>query len=89
MSIGVYTHPVDPHARADAQRHRRIAIANRSGWPELERRNLLFQRYGIVIHEPDGDTYLISRSEIDAEFSPIVAYYINPAGDPVFLERAR
>lgn len=87
MSIGVSTHPVDPHARADARRHRRIAIAHRSGWIELPRRHLRLGRFGVVMDERSDDSYLVSRAEIDAEFSPIVAYYIDPAGDPVFLEK--
>ena len=81
------THPVDPQARADAQRHRRIAIANRAGWPELPRRHLAFEPFGGVVDERNGDRYQVNRGEIEADYGPVVAYYVSPNGDPVFVER--
>ena len=86
MSFGGLTEQLNARAGTQARRHQRIAVANRAGWPELERRNLLFQPFGVVIHEPHGDSYRISRGEIDAEFSDIAAYFIDQHGDPVFLE---
>ena len=87
VSIGGFTDQADPAARAEHRRQQRLRIAHRAGWAELERRNLLFQPFGIVIHEPSGDSYHITRGEPDVQYSPIVAYFIDPNGDPVFLER--
>ena len=87
MSIGGYTDEADPAARTQARREQRIRFAHRCGWQEIDRRHLTFEPFGAVIHEPSGDSYRISRGEIDAEFSPVVAYFIDPAGDPVFLEK--
>jgi hypothetical protein len=85
--MGASTHPVNPHDRADARRHRRIAIAIRAGWIELPRRHLAIERFDGVVDERNGDRYQINRGEIEADYGPVVAYYIGPNGDPVFVER--
>ena len=49
----------------DAQRRRqRETFAMKSGWPELARADLRFDRYSVV-HEPSGDEYRIYRGEVD------------------------
>lgn len=90
MRVGAIT---DEDARAreqtrtEARRAERIRTAHRAGWVELERRDLAFQPFGIVVHEPTGDRYRINRGEVDAQYSPVVAYFIDQFGGPVFLER--
>ena len=74
-------------SREQLRQHQRIRIAQRAGWPELERRHLAFERFGTVTDERDGTQYRINRGEIDAQYSPISAYYIDRFGDPVFLEK--
>ena len=64
----------------------RIRTAHRAGWPELERRNLMFQPLRIVIHKPSGDSYRISRAEVDVDSADIAAYFVDVSGDTVFLE---
>ena len=86
MSVTGFTEQLNDRARVEARRHRLIATANRAGWPELERRNLHFEPFGVVIHEPGGDSYRINRGVIDAEFSATAAYFIDERGDPTFLE---
>ena len=87
MSIGAFTDQADARAETEARRHRRIAVANRVGWPELPRRNLAFEPFGGVVDERNGDRYQVNRGEIDADYRPVAAYYIDPNGDPVFLEK--
>ena len=52
--------------RTEARRAERIRTAHRAGWVEFERRDLAFQPFGIVVHEPTGDRYRINRGEVDA-----------------------
>ena len=87
MSVGGFTDHLDARARTQARRQQRLRLADRAGWPELERRSLVFQPFGVVIHEPSGDSYRINRGEPDAQYSPIVAYFVDQFGDPVFLEK--
>ena len=86
MSIGRITDQDDAHTATDARRRQRIRIAQRAGWPELERRHLAFERFGTVTDERDGTQYRINRGEIDAQYSPVVAWFIDKVGDVVFLE---
>ena len=74
-------------SREELRRHQRITTAHRAGWTELERRHLVFARFGVVTDERDGTVYRINKGEIDAQYSPISAYYIDQFGDPVFLEK--
>ena len=86
MRVDAVTDPLDSRDRVTDRRRRRIAIAQRAGWRELERRNLAFGRFGVVTDERDGTVYRVNRGEVDGQYTPIVAYYIDPNGDPVFLE---
>lgn len=73
-------------ARAAHRRQQRLALAMRSNWPELPRKDLAFNRFTVT----DTSTrieYRIHRGEVDAVYAPVAAYYIDEAGDPVFLER--
>jgi hypothetical protein len=89
VSIGAFTDQADAHARtearAEARRHERIAIAHRAGWPELPRRHLSVCPY-TVTDQRDGSLYTINRGEVNVDSANITAYYIDPNGDPVFLE---
>ncbi len=76
-------------ARAEARRHKRIAVANRAGWPELERRHLSFGPFSAVTDERDGTVYAVNRGEVDVDSANISAYYITEHGEPVFLEARR
>ena len=82
VSIGVSTHPVDPQARADVRRHRRLAIARRAGWIELPLRHLALEPFGGVVDERNGDRYQVNRSEIDADYTNIAAYSATSAATP-------
>ena len=57
-----------------------------AGWPELPRRHLSFERFGIVVDERNGDVYRINRGEVDVHSSNIAAFFFTENGDPVFLE---
>jgi hypothetical protein len=46
---------------------------------------LSFGRY-TVTDERDGSLYTINRGEVNVDSANITAYYIDPNGDPVFLE---
>ena len=83
------THPVDPQARADVRRHRRLAIARRAGWIELPLRHLALEPFGGVVDERNGDRYQVNRSEINADYTNIAAYFCDERGNPTFLERAK
>ena len=87
MSIGAATGLADAHARAEARRHRRIATAHRGGWPELPRRHLRFERFGIVVDERDETTYRIHRGEVDRATAAVAAYYVDERSNVQFLER--
>ena len=88
-TVRLPTHEADPAARTEARRQQRIHTAHRAGWDQLERRHLAFGRFGIVTDERDGTVYRFNRGEIDAQFSPIAAYFVNESGDAIFLERAK
>jgi hypothetical protein len=66
--------------------HQRERVAHRAGWPELERSDLDFQRFGHVVHEPTGDRYFVHRGELVDERSPIAAYFYDQLGGVVYLE---
>ena len=88
MNIDELPGQADAHARgearAEARRHQRIAVANRAGWPELERRHLSFGPFSTVKDERDGSVYAVNRGEVDVNSANISAYYVT--GDPMFLE---
>ena len=74
-------------ARDDLRRRQRERFAKQSGWPELRRKDLRFERFAIV-HEPTGDEYRIYQSEIDlGPTHPIHAFFYAASGHIVFLER--
>jgi hypothetical protein len=73
-------------ARKEERRQRLVAIAMRSAWEELPRRELEFGRRDVT-HTPTGECYRLYRGEVDAQYSPVVAYFVTESGDPVFLER--
>ena len=93
MNIDELPSHADAHARtearAEARRHQRIAVANRGGWPELERRHLSFGPFSTVTDERDGSVYTINRGEIDVNSANIAAFVITEHGDPLFLEAKR
>jgi hypothetical protein len=75
-------------ARAAHRREQRLRVAMRSGWPELNRSDLIFTRYTIT-HTPSGTVYRAMLGEVATGGpSPVAAYYVDAVGDPVFLEPA-
>ena len=87
MRLDAPTDQDDAYTATEARRRQRIRIAQRAGWPELERRHLAFERFGTVTDERDGTQYRINRGEIDAQYNPISAYFVDRFGDPVVLEK--
>ena len=73
-------------ARAQARQRERLALAMKSGWPELARKDLDFGR--VIVHEPTGDFFHLVRGEVyGGGHDPVDAYYIDAAGYVVFLQR--
>src|SRR5687768_3657328 len=72
-------------ARAAHRRQQRLRIAMQSKWAEVPRSRLKFGPGGQVENETTGEFYAVYRGEIDAQFSPVIAYYIED-GEPIFLE---
>ena len=74
-------------ARQEYLAAQRVAIAMRSGLPEIPRGNLTFGRFG-HIEDRSGEFYRRRRGEIeDPKHSSAVAFYLDPGGDPIYLER--
>jgi hypothetical protein len=74
-------------AREQARRQKQLRIAMAGNWPELERSDLEFGRF-FVVHTPTGDLYRIMRGEVYGGGSDrVAAFYVDAAGDAVFLER--
>ena len=81
-------HASGPEPNAEARRQRQIEQARRSGWPELDRADLVFHRFGVVEHQPTGELYQRHRGElVDALYVSAAAYYPTERGEIVFLER--
>lgn len=75
-------------AQAELRREQRLHVAMTSGWPELRRSDLEPAHLGLLEHEPTGDFYAVTRGEQFGEnYDTAAAFYIDPAGDAVFLER--
>lgn len=75
-------------ARADLRRQQRLYVATRGPWDEIPRRHLSFGRFGAVTDERHGTRYRINRGEVAEASRNIAGYYVDQAGEPVFLERA-
>jgi hypothetical protein len=72
-----------------AQRRARALEHARKTLPELDHKSLRFGPFG-VIETPDGDRYKVVRGLIDdPSASAAHAFYIDPAGHAVYLERVR
>jgi hypothetical protein len=75
-------------ARDELRREQRLRVAMQSGWPELARADLIPAHLGLLEHTPTGDFYAVSRGEQYGEkFDTAAAFYIDPTGAAVFLER--
>lgn len=75
-------------AQDDLNREQRLRVAMNSGWPELPRSDLAPAHLSLLEHTPTGEYFLISRGEQTGEkYDTAAAFYIDPNGDPVFLER--
>lgn len=74
-------------AREQLRRDARMRIAMKAPWPELKRSDLEFGRYTIR-HVPTETLYKQMLGEVGEQHCPAVAYYVDAAGDVVFLERA-
>ena len=73
-------------ARAQARQRERLALAMKSGWPELARKDLVFGR--VIVHEPTGEFFHLVRGEVyGGGHDPVDAYYIDAAGYVEFLQR--
>jgi hypothetical protein len=71
------------------KRRRELEQARRAGWPEFERADLVFLRFGIVQHKPSGELYCLHRGElVDTVYTGAAAFYRTEDGGVVFLERA-
>jgi hypothetical protein len=71
-------------AREQLRREHRLRIAMRSQIPELRRADIEPGRFGTVEHR-DGTRYRVKRGEVDERHCG-TAYYLDAAGDVVFLE---
>ena len=70
-------------ARSEARRAERQRFAMRAGWPELNRSDLRFDPFGIVVDEPTQTEYRVFRGEVNEAIgpqAPVAAYYFDPAG---------
>ena len=76
-------------ARAAHRRQQRLRIAMQSGWAEVPRNRLKFGARGQVENEATGEFYAVYRGEVDPQACPVIAYYIDEDGSPVFLEPPR
>jgi hypothetical protein len=75
-------------ARAEYRRQLRIAIAMRSGLPEIPRSDLSFLKFGLIEDLASGNFYHAVRGELDdPKHSSAVGFYLTASGDPVYLER--
>lgn len=79
--------PPHAHGLEPGREEIRLAAARRNGWPQLERADLAFHRFGIVEHRPTGGLYAIHRGElVDAVYTSASAYYLNERNEVVFLQ---
>ena len=79
----------EPAARHRQERQRRERFATQSGWQELRRADLRFDRFSIV-HTPGGDQFKLYRGTIDdGPTHPCSAYFHTPTGGVEFLELVR
>jgi hypothetical protein len=80
--------PAQARARDELRREQRLRVAMSSGWPELPRSDLAPAHFGLLEHKPTGEFYSVSAGEQSGgTFDTAAAFYIDQAGDPVFLER--
>lgn len=83
--MSIFTRQPEP-TRQDLRRAQRLRVA--STLEEINRADLQFGRFDMVLNTRTGGNYKIIRGEVaDAKFTPAVAYYHDSAGDVVFLER--
>jgi hypothetical protein len=73
--------------RQELRRRQELEQVRRSGWPELERADLVFGRYGSVAHRPTGKLYLLHRGAlVDAIYTAAAAWFMDEHGAIRFLE---
>ena len=77
---------IEGDGRASENQQQRLRIAMRAGWPEIPRNRLKFGPRGLIEDTATGDFFGVYKGEVDPQLCPVAAYYIAPAGDPVFLE---
>ena len=71
--------------REQVRRDQRLRLAMKSDWPEIPRDRLEFGRY-LVTDTGTNELYSLYHGEVEAQFTPVAAYFVNDEGDPVFLE---
>ena len=57
-------------ARSEARRAERQRFAMHAGWPELNRSDLRFDPFGIVVDEPTQTEYRVFRGEVNEAIGP-------------------
>ena len=62
----------------------------KAGWSEIPRFDLRFDPFGLVVDERTQTEYVVYRGEVDEAIGPKVpvsAFYVDPGGAVVFLEK--
>jgi hypothetical protein len=85
-AAGVIGAEASQAARQEHRRQDRLRVAMGGGWPEFPRSALTPRAFGIIEHV-DGTLYKQVHGEITAHpTSPVVAFFIDPTGQAIFLE---
>lgn len=83
-TLGPRTTPGRPAKRSRTGSSSRLGVP---GWPQLNREDLVFGRYGIVEDRVTGNFYRLCRGELtDSLYSGAVAIFEDAAGAIRFLE---
>ena len=69
------------------RRDERLRLAMNGQWPEIPRGRLEFGRHHVA-DTATGEFFLVHGGDIGAPTTPIVSYFVDSDGDPVFLEPA-
>jgi hypothetical protein len=86
MNILAPFRPTPAKTLAEQRRQRALELARKT-LPELPRDELTFGPFGVIDHQ--GDRYKLVRGLVDEPAnSAAVAFYVNKAGDAVYLEPA-